>query len=84
MFWNHKNWTFNLRNLAYGVTAGLDVQTTYKDYLTYRDFVETGQSIGQRAFMTAQGIFGNNDFKSYDATLFLFAALQRALPHEQY
>ena len=63
-----QNWTL-IANLAYGVTAGLDVQTTYKDYLTYRDFVETGQSIGQRAFMTAQGIFGNNDFKSYDATL---------------
>jgi len=63
-----QNWTLTA-NLAYGVTAGLDVQTAYKDYLTYRDFVETGQSIGQRTFMTAQGVFGNNDFKSYDATL---------------
>jgi len=62
-----QNWTLTA-SLAYGVTAGLDVQTSSKDYLAYRDFVETGQSVGQRAFMTARGIFGNNDFKSYDAT----------------
>lgn len=62
------NWTL-VANLAYGVTSGLDVQTSYKEYLAYRDFVETGQSIGQRAFMTARGIFGDNDFQSYDATL---------------
>jgi len=62
------NWTLTA-SLAYGVTAGLDVQTSYKEYLAYRDFVETGQSVGQRAFMTAMGVFGNNDFKSYDATL---------------
>jgi len=62
-----QNWTL-AASLAYGVTAGLDVQTAYKDYLTYRDFVETGQSVGQRAFMTARGIFGNNDFQSYEHT----------------
>ena len=62
-----QNWTLTA-SLAYGVTAGLDVQTAYKEYLAYRDFVETGQSVGQRAFMTARGIFGNNDFQSYDAT----------------
>ena len=61
------NWTL-VANLAFGVTSGLDVQTAYKDYLAYRDFQQTGQSIGQRAFMTARGIFGNNDFQSYDAT----------------
>ncbi len=63
-----QNWTLTA-SLAYGVTAGLDVQTAYKDYLAYRDFIETGQSTGQRAFMTARGVFGNNDFQSYDATL---------------
>lgn len=63
-----QNWTL-IANLAYGVTAGLDVQTSHKDYLAYRDFVETGQSVGQRAFMTAQGVFGNSDFQSYEATL---------------
>ena len=62
-----QNWTITA-NLAYGVTAGLDVQTATTDYLAYRDFVETGQSVGQRTFMTAVGIFGNNDFQSYDAT----------------
>jgi Tol biopolymer transport system component/predicted amidohydrolase len=63
-----QNWTLTA-NLAYGVTAGLDVQTASKDYLAYRDFVETGQSVGQRAFMTARGIFSENDFQSYEATL---------------
>ncbi|MCH8335985.1 MAG: PD40 domain-containing protein [Proteobacteria bacterium] len=63
-----QNWTLTA-NLAYGVTAGLDVQTSNKDYLAYRDFVDTGQSVGQRAFMTALGVFGNNDFQSYEATL---------------
>ena len=63
-----QNWTLTA-NLAYGVTAGLDVQTSSKDYLAYRDFVDTGQSVGQRAFMTARGIFGENDFQSYEATL---------------
>jgi hypothetical protein len=61
-----QNWSL-IANLAYGVTAGLDVQTASHDYLAYRDFVETGQSIGQRAFMTARGVFGETDFESYDA-----------------
>ena len=60
------NWSL-VANLAYGVTAGLDVQTASNDYLAYRDMVETGQSIGQRAFMTARGVFGDTDFQSYDA-----------------
>ena len=59
------NWSL-VANVAYGVTAGLDVQTASNDYLAYRDFVETGQSIGQRAFMTARGVFGDTDFQSYD------------------
>lgn len=62
------NWTL-IANLAYGVTAGLDVQTSHKDYLAYRDFIETGQAVGQRAFMVGRGIFGENDFQTYDATL---------------
>ncbi|UTW56218.1 amidohydrolase family protein [Kordiimonas sp. SCSIO 12610] len=61
-----QNWSL-AANLAYGVTAGLDVQTSHKDYFAYRDMVDTGQSVGQRAFMTGPGIFGNNDFQSYDA-----------------
>ncbi|CAN5675259.1 amidohydrolase family protein [soil metagenome] len=72
-----QNWSL-LANLAYGVTAGLDVQTSTNDYLAYQDLVETGQSIGQRAFMTGQGIFSNNDFQSYEATL---AYLRRYKEH---
>ena len=60
------NWTVAI-NLAYGVTSGLDVQTTYHDYFAYRDLQETGATIGQRPFMTGPGIFGRNDFQSYDA-----------------
>lgn len=72
-----QNWSL-VANLAYGVTAGLDVQTSYKDYFSYRDLVETGQSLGQRAFMTGPGIFGNNDFKSYEQVL---AYLKRYSDH---
>ncbi|MFT6401471.1 MAG: Tol biopolymer transport system component [Pseudohongiellaceae bacterium] len=60
------NWSVAI-NLAYGVTSGLDVQTTYHDYFAYRDMQETGATIGQRAFMTGPGIFGSNDFHNYDA-----------------
>lgn len=72
-----QNWSL-VANLAYGVTAGLDVQTNFHDYFTYRDMVETGQSLGQRAFMTGPGIFGNTDFQSYDAT---YAYLKRYSDH---
>jgi Tol biopolymer transport system component len=58
------NWSL-LANLAYGVTAGLDVQTSTNDYFAYQDMVETGQSIGQRAFMTGPGIFSRSDFRTY-------------------
>ncbi|MEZ4423361.1 MAG: amidohydrolase family protein [Gemmatimonadota bacterium] len=63
-----QNWSL-VANLAYGVTAGLDVQTSTNDYFAYQDLVETGQSLGQRAFMTGPGIFASNDFQSYEATL---------------
>jgi hypothetical protein len=43
------------------------VQTAYHDYFAYRDLQETGATIGQRPFMTGPGIFGRNDFQSYDA-----------------
>jgi Tol biopolymer transport system component len=57
------NWSL-LANLAYGVTAGLDVQTATNDYFAYQDMVETGQSIGQRAFMTGPGIFSRAELRS--------------------
>lgn len=61
------NWSL-LANLAYGVTAGLDVQTSTNDYLAYQDLVETGRIAGQRAFMTGPGVFSTNAFRSYEET----------------
>jgi Tol biopolymer transport system component/predicted amidohydrolase len=72
-----QNWSL-VANLAYGVTAGLDVQTSTNDYFAYQDLVETGQSLGQRAFMTGPGVFSSNDFQSYEATL---AYLRRYKEH---
>lgn len=63
-----QNWSL-VANLAYGVTAGLDVQTSTNDYFAYQDLVATGQSVGQRAFMTGPGVFSSNDFRSYEAVL---------------
>jgi len=72
-----QNWSL-IANLAYGVTAGLDVQTSTNDYFAYQDLVETGQSIGQRAFMTGPGIFATLDLQSYEAVL---AYLRRYKQH---
>ena len=72
-----QNWSL-IANLAYGVTAGLDVQTSTNDYFAYQDLVETGQALGQRAFMTGPGVFSANDFQSYEATL---AYLKRYKQH---
>jgi dipeptidyl aminopeptidase/acylaminoacyl peptidase len=58
-----QNWSF-LANVAYGVTAGLDVQTATNDMFAYQDMVDTGEIIGPRAYSTGPGIFSNNDFKS--------------------
>jgi len=75
----HAHWEFRVRdvlephnwslaaNLAYGVTSGLDVQTSHDDYFAYRDFVATGRSRGQRAFMTGPGVFAATDFQNYAA-----------------
>ncbi|MEQ8330431.1 MAG: amidohydrolase family protein [Longimicrobiales bacterium] len=72
-----QNWSL-VANLAYGVTAGLDVQTSTNDYFAYQDLVETGQSVGQRAFMTGPGVFSNNDFQDYDA---VYSYLRRYQEH---
>jgi Tol biopolymer transport system component len=58
-----QNWSF-LANLAYGVTAGLDVQTGTNDMFAYQDLVDTGDIIGQRAFSTGPGVFSDNNFQS--------------------
>lgn len=62
-----QNWSF-LANLAYGVTAGLDVQTSTNDMFAYQDLVDTGEIIGVRAYSTGPGIFSDNEFKSVEDT----------------
>jgi len=58
-----QNWTF-IANVAWGVTTGLDVQTSTNDPFAYQDLVDAGQMIGPRAFSTGPGIFSQNNFKS--------------------
>ncbi len=57
------NYSF-LANLAYGVTAGLDVQTSSNDMFAYQDLVDIGEGKGPRAYSTGPGIFSNNAFKN--------------------
>lgn len=59
------NWSF-LANLAYGVTAGLDVQTGTNDAFAYQDMIDAGISIGLRNYSTGPGVFSNNAFTSED------------------
>jgi Tol biopolymer transport system component len=58
-----QNFAF-LANLAYGVTAGLDVQTFTNDMFAYQDLVDTGDILGLRAYSTGPGVFSNNNFQS--------------------
>src|SRR2546430_14585004 len=58
-----QNWSF-LANLAYGVTAGLDVQTGTNDMFAYQDLVDSGDIVGLRAFSTGPGVFSDNNFQS--------------------
>ena len=58
-----QNWAF-LINLAYGVTAGLDVQTSTNDMFAYQDLTDSGDIIGLRAFSTGPGVFSDNNFQS--------------------
>jgi len=60
-----QNWSF-LANLAYGVTAGLDVQTGTNDMFAYQDLVDSGDILGQRAFSTGPGVFSDNNFQSME------------------
>jgi Tol biopolymer transport system component len=74
----HSHWKFNSReiqdpdnwslraNLAYGVTTGLDVQTNHAENFVYQDMVETGQTLGPRAFMVGPGVFGINNYKTFE------------------
>ncbi|HSG88295.1 MAG TPA: amidohydrolase family protein [Pseudomonadales bacterium] len=71
------NWSV-AANLAFGVTSGLDVQTSHPDYFTYRDLLAAGEVVGERAFMTGPGIFGSNDFQSFEE---VHAYLRRYADH---
>ncbi len=59
------HWSF-VATLAYGVTAGLDVQTATNDMFVYQDLIETGKMIGTRPYSTGPGIFPTNNFSSKD------------------
>ncbi len=54
-----QNWSF-LASLAYGVTAGLDVQAMDQDAFAYQDLIDSGRTLGPRAFTVGQGMFANN------------------------
>jgi Tol biopolymer transport system component len=58
-----QNYAF-LANLAFGVTAGLDVQTGSNDMFAYQDLVDTGDILGLRAYSTGPGVFSDNNFQS--------------------
>jgi Tol biopolymer transport system component len=58
-----ENWDF-LANLAYGVTAGRDPQTSTNDMFAYQDLVDTGEILGPRAYSTGPGVFDDSDFQS--------------------
>ena len=60
-----QNFAF-LANLAYGVTAGLDVQTGTNDMFAYQNLVDTGDILGQRAYSTGPGVFSDNNFQSME------------------
>src|SRR5439155_21097563 len=60
-----QNWAC-MANLAYGLTAGLDVQTSTNDMSAYEDLVDAGDIIGLRAFSTGPGVFSDNDFQSLE------------------
>jgi Tol biopolymer transport system component len=57
------NWP-HLANLAYGVTAGLDVQTSTVDQFIYQDMFDAGLATGLRAWSTGPGVFSDNAFKT--------------------
>ena len=65
---DRQNWTF-IANVAWGVTTGLDVQTSTNDPFAYQDLVDAGQMIGPRAFSTGPGIFSQNNFQSKEEAI---------------
>lgn len=53
-----------LANLAFGVTAGLDVSTLTIDMLPYEDMLAAGMMTGLRAYSTGPAVFSFNEFQS--------------------
>jgi hypothetical protein len=56
-------WPF-LANLAYGVTAGLDVQPFTVDVFGYQDMIDAGMMLGPRAYSTGPGVFVSSEIHS--------------------
>ncbi|MGF7153606.1 amidohydrolase family protein [Novosphingobium gossypii] len=80
------HWDF-AANLAYGVTAGLDVQTFDPDVFGYADMLEAGLMTGQRAFSTGEGVFRNSPMGSREeaiATLRRYSDYYRTPNIKQY
>lgn len=67
-----------LANLAYGVTAGLDVSTLSIDMIAYQDLLDAGLMTGLRAYSTGPGVFSYNEFASLDQAV---AVLRRYKDH---
>lgn len=80
------HWDFSA-NLAYGVTAGLDVQTFDPDVFGYADMIDAGLMIGQRAFSTGEGVFRTSPMNSREeaiATLRRYSDYYRTPNIKQY
>ena len=60
-----ENWGF-LVNLAYGVTAGLDVSSLSIDVFAYQDLIDAGLMTGLRTYSTGPAVFSFNEFESPD------------------
>jgi imidazolonepropionase-like amidohydrolase/Tol biopolymer transport system component len=56
-------WPF-AANLAYGVTAGLDVQAFTQDMFIYQDLIDAGVLPGPRAYSVGRGVLAHNRFTS--------------------
>ena len=78
--WNVKRSVLDLQdynalaNLAYGVTAIRDPQSTTDDIFVYGDAIATGELAGPRVFSTGRGIFFFNNFTSYEQ---VYSVLER-------
>ncbi|MCP4656183.1 MAG: amidohydrolase family protein [bacterium] len=60
-----RNWSFRA-SLAYGVTTGLDPQTTSPDMFAYQDLIDAGEVVGPRTFSTGPGVFSDHAFASLE------------------